>query len=321
MRSSISSSKSSALVNAKVLVGICAILVIAFEILSAYLAKHYSETYVRVSRQYAEAVKVRPARLGEPASVLMVGNSLLMEGVDVHRLQELTPGRMQIHPIFLEASSYYDWLYGLRRLFRLGSRPQVVVVGLGAYNFLENGVRQAYSPRMLFDARDVLGVASDLGLDRTATSNLLLAHSSTFWDMRSVIRTEILRRIVPHLEELFSLANAKPTISPGRESEATATAIPRLRTLRDLCEAHRAKLIVLVLPLPSSENAVHQVAIASKKVGVDTLVPVDPAALTAKFYKSDATHLNSEGEALVTSALATELPKEVTVPKTVASPD
>jgi hypothetical protein len=311
MRSSISSSKPAALFYAKVLVVICAIFVVGLEIFSFYLVKHHSFTYARVSRQYSEAIKVRPSRPGEPTSVLLVGNSLLLYGVDLDRLHELTSGRMRIYPIFLEATGYYDWLYGLRRLFRQGAKPQVVVVGLPVDLFLGSGVRQDYSPLMLFDARDVLGVASDLRLDNTATSNLLLEHSSTFWDRRSALRAEVLRRIVPHLEDLFSLIRTAPTIPS--QSEFETIAISRLRTLRELCEAHGAKLIILVPPTPSSESAVRQMAIASQKAGVQTFVPIDPGALSARFYQRDALHLNPEGAALFTSALATDLSKHLVV--------
>src|SRR3989442_11896301 len=177
MPSSISDSKSTALTYAKTLVGICVMLMIAVEISSVYLLKHDSATYARISRQYEEAAKMRPARPGEPPSVLMVGNSLLLHGVELDRLQALTSSRMRIHPVFLEATGYYDWLYGLRRLFRQGARPQVVVVGLEVNTSLNNGVWEE-SPMFIFDARDVLGVASDLGLDHTATGNLLLSDVS-----------------------------------------------------------------------------------------------------------------------------------------------
>src|SRR5712692_11471304 len=234
MPSSTSSSKSGALFYAKLLVGICALFMFAFEFFSDFLLKHHSETYARASRQYAEAVKMRPAKPGEPTSVLMIGNSLLLEGVDVDRLKELTSSQMRIYPIFLEATGYYDWFYGLQRLFREGSRPQVVVLGVGVNSFLANGVRQDYAPLIFFDMRDTLHVASDLEMDRTATSNLLLAHSSVFWDTRSVIRTQVLRRMVPHCKELFSLVKPKPALPPGPELEAITTA--RIRSLRQLCE-------------------------------------------------------------------------------------
>jgi len=317
MHSSISDSKSRALIYAKVLAGICAILIIAIEILSAYLLKHHSATFARISRQYEAAVKIRPSGPGEPASVLMVGNSLLLHGVELNRLQALTFNSMHINPIFLEATGYYDWLYTLERLFRQGARPQVVVVGVGVNYFLENGVRQDYAPMLFFDARDALAVASDLRLDRTATSNLLLAHSSTFWDTRSVIRTQILGRVVPHLEDLFLIVNPRPAIPESREFEEIA--IPRLRKLRELCEAHGAKLILLVPPTLSSESAVSQMAYAAHSTGVDVSVPIDPAALSAKFYQRDGMHLNSEGAVLFTSALAKDLPERVLTRDTLAS--
>jgi hypothetical protein len=319
MRSSIFGSKSAAMVHVRMLAGICAVLIIFFELLSAYLLKHHSETYTRVSRQYAEAVQVRPSRPGEPTSVLMVGNSLLLEGVEVDRLQELTSSSMRIHPIFLEATGYYDWLYGLRRLFRHGARPQVVVLGIGVNYFLGNTLRQDYAPMMFLDAQDALGVASNLHLDRTATSNLLLAHWSAFWDTRSVIRTQILTHMVPHVKDLFLLANPRPPIPTGPEIDAIT--VSRLQDLRELCEAHGAKLILLLPPTLSSESAVGQMVFASEKVGVDISVPIDPAALSAKFYQPDGMHLNAEGAFLFTSAVATDLPKKVAVRELAAGRD
>jgi lysophospholipase L1-like esterase len=289
------------------LVGICALLIVVFEFLSDFLLKHHSETYARVSRQYAEAVKMRPAKSGEPTSVLIIGNSLLLEGVDVDRLKKLTSSQMHIYPIFLEATGYYDWYYALQRLFREGAKPQVVVLGVGVNSFLANSVRQDYAPLLLFDMRDSLGVASDLKMDRTATSNLLLAHSSVFWDTRTVLRTQILRHTVPRYPELVSLLKPQPAIPPPDQFQSTANS--RLERLRELCEAHGAKLIILLPPTPSSEDAVHQMTLASRKAGVDTLVPIDPTALSAKYYQSDELHLNSEGAQLFTSALATFLPR------------
>jgi len=175
--------------------------------------------------------------------------------------------------------------------------------------FLENGVRQDYAPMLFFNGRDTLAVASDLQLDRTATSNLLLAHSSTFWDTRSAIRMQVLNRMVPHLEDLFSLVNQKPAVPEGRVF-ADMT-ISRLQRLRELCEANGAKLILLVPPTLDSEKAINQMAAAALATGVDVLVPIDPATLSAKFYQPDGMHLNRDGAVLFTSALAKDLPEKV----------
>src|SRR5260370_33750475 len=221
-------SKSLALAYATALIVVSALLIIVLEIFSTYLLKHHSVTYARISRQYEQAVKIRPGGPGAPPCVLMVGNSLLLHGVELDRLRVLTSASMRIYPVFLEATGYYDWLYALQRLFRQGARPQVVIVGVGANYFLSSGVRQDYAPMLCFDAQDTLAVASDLNLDRTATSNLRLAHSRTFWDTRSVIRTQILSRVVPHLEDLFLLVNPKPEVPEGGAFKEIA--IPRLRS-------------------------------------------------------------------------------------------
>lgn len=317
MPSSTSGSKSKAIAYAKTLATICALLILVFEMASVYLLNHKSATYARISPQYGDALKIRPAVAGEPPSVLMVGNSLLLHGVQLDRLQELTASRMHVYPIFLEATGYYDWLYALHRLFLRGARPQVVVLGVGVNYFLENGVRQDYAPMMFFNARDTLAVASDLKLDRTATSNLLLAHASTFWDTRSAIRMQVLNHIVPHLESLFSLVNQKPAVPEGREfAEIT---FPRLQKLRELCEANGARLILLVPPTLDSENAINQMSAEARAAGVDVLVPIDPAALSAKFYQPDGMHLNRDGAVLFTTALAKDLPEKVTAREPLAA--
>lgn len=317
MRSSIFDSKHPAWTYAKILIGICAILIIGLEISADYLLKHDSGTYARISRQYADALKARPAAPREPASVLIVGNSLLLHGVKVDRLRELTSSEMRIYPIFLEATGYYDWLYGLRRLFREGAKPDVVIVGVGVSYFLTNSVRPDYTPMVFFDARDALAAASDMHLDNTATSNLLLAHSSIFWDTRSAIRTQILNHIVPHLQDLFSLINQVPAVPEGRGFDAIA--IPRLQRVRQLCEANGVKLILLVPPTLSSKSAVDEMAEAAHSAGVDVSVPIDPEALSAKFYEPDGMHLNSNGAVLFTAALARDLPGRVLTTNTVAS--
>ena len=303
MRLFISNSKSPALTYAKLMCGISFAFLIALEGLSAYMLKHHSVTYQRVSQQLNRAVGARPAGPGEPASVVMIGNSLFLEGVQVDRLQELTSKRLRIYPIFLEATGYYDWLYGLRRIFRLGARPQVVVVQLEANSLLWNRVRTEYSPMLFFDAPDLLHVSSDLGLGHTAESSLLLAHWSAFSSTHSIIRTQILRHTIPHFTDLFTLliqAQRPTTLGPDTEEVAEA----RLKTLRDLCEAHGAKMILLAPPVPSSENAVRKLISIAQGIGVSTLVPIDPNTLSARHYEPDVLHLNSEGAALFTYAIA-----------------
>jgi len=303
MRLSISNSESPALAYAKVICGISFAFLIAMEGVSEYMLKHHSVTYQRVSQQLNRAVGARPATPGEPASVVMIGNSLFLEGVQVDRLQELTSNRLRLYPIFLEATGYHDWLYGLQHIFRLGAKPQVVVVQLEANSLLWNRVRTEYSPMLFFDAPDLLRVTSELGLGRTAQSSLLLAHWSAFSSAHSVIRTQILRHTIPYFKELFDLLIQAERSTPLR-SDTNEIAEARLRTLRDLCDAHGAKLILLAPPIPSSEIAVHKLVSIAQGIGVATLVPIDPRTLAVRYYEPDVLHLNAQGATLFTSAIA-----------------
>jgi lysophospholipase L1-like esterase len=123
--------------------------------------------------------------------------------------------------------------------------------------------------------------------------------------------------MIPHLEDLFTLVNPRPAIPEG--AEFTASSIPRLQRLRQLCEQHGAKLILLVPPTLSSEKAVNDMAHAAHAAGVEVSVPIDPATLSAKYYQRDGMHLNPDGAVLFTSALAKDLPERVQNHETLAA--
>lgn len=306
MRSSTSNSSHPAIFYAKALLVACALLAVLLEAAATLLVRRHSGTYSRVSQQYANALSARPAPPGEPTSVLMVGNSLLLYGVDVDRLRTLTSNQVHVYPVFLEATGYYDWLYALQRLFERGARPQVVVLGVGMHELFADSIRRDYVPLMFLNNQDLLNAASELHYDNTQTADLLLAHSSAFWDIRGVIRIQVLRHTIPHCEALFTLLQAQPSIPPPTDFEEAASV--RLSRLRTLCASYGARLLILVPPAPSSGSAVRKFATVAQKVGVDTLVPLDPNKLSNRYFLADEIHLNPEGAELFTSALAQYLP-------------
>src|SRR5436190_15199183 len=95
-----------------------------------------------------------------------------------------------------------------------------------------------------------------------------------------------------------ALIQTRHDIAAEEAFDSTATA--RMKDLRNLCEAFGSKMIMLVPPTPSSENAVHKLAGISEKNGVPVWVPIDASTLTARHYEPDAFHLNSEGAGLFT---------------------
>jgi len=184
--------------------------------------------------------------------------------------------------------------------------PTLVEVAVSC--LLENAVRPDYSPMLLFDTQDVVHVSSDLGLDRTATLNLLLAHWSVFWDMRRITRVQIISRALPRAGELFTLFKKLPSNPIGPEVEGIVTS--RLRTLCQLGETHGTKVMLLIPPTSTSAEAIHYAMVSARAAGLDALLPVNPLALPAAFF-ADPIHLNSKGAAFFTDALESTLPRTI----------
>src|ERR1700730_8564467 len=109
MRSSISSSDGNAAVYIRVFLTVCVVGVASAEAWARHSLTSHSVTYRRMSQQYREAVRSRPSKPGEPVSVIMVGNSLLLDGINEERLRRSTAGSLHLYPLFLEATHYYDW--------------------------------------------------------------------------------------------------------------------------------------------------------------------------------------------------------------------
>jgi len=280
------------------------ILLLMVEVLSMRLLSWRSETFQRVSAEYSVALSIRQALTGEPPNVLLVGNSLLLEGLDIHALQDQLAGRVKIAPIFLEATSYYDWLFGVQRLLRHGSRPDIIIVGLQARAFVESKVREDYSPMMLFDLTDIFSVARELGFSRTETVGLMASHYSVFWDVRSDLRKQVLREAIPGFESLLVLAKSRASLPCG--AYFTEIAAKRLAVLRDLANQYNARLMILVATVQTPEPE-RELLAAAKAARVDISIPIGSGTLSRDCFKSDQLHLNAQGAQLFTAAVAKDL--------------
>lgn len=251
----------------------------------------------RTQGEYAAAT-----RTAGPASVLLVGNSLLGEGVDMDDLRRRVGPDVDVHRFFVDATIYYDWLYGLRHLFHQGARPRAVVVFMSGRQWLTTAVRGEVTAGLMFDRRDVPRIAADVRLDHTQASNLLFATFSQYYANRMDVRKWLLGMIVPGLQQLGEkLRPPSPPLPP--DDEIVQRALPRIEALRDLCAAHGARLVLVVPPTPAPHSGATAIAAAGARAGVDAWLPIDEHQLGIENY-SDGFHLNARGRAQFTAALA-----------------
>jgi hypothetical protein len=270
-----------------------------------------SNTQRRIEAELGAALRL--ASNSQHPTVLVVGNSLLVEGIQVDSLHAQTSTGLHVQPLAIEQTVYFDWLYGLRHLQASGSRPDVVGVMLPRTHLLSSGFRGPYSVFRMVDTRDIPSLARDLKANLTTTSGYYFAEVSAFYSMRSDLRNVFLPLMVPRMNLLapvfggyaaFSNRTAPPTL------DTLSLARQRLRRMKQVVESMGARLLWIIPP-----SGVHSAAFdpsrdlvlrAARDEAVDVFEVEETAPYPASAY-FDGFHLNAGGALRYTPELSREL--------------
>ena len=253
-----------------------------------------------IEREYAVATNMRG-----PRSALLIGNSLLKEGVDVSQLRGAVGPGLAVQRFAVESTTYFDWYYGLRHLFHRGARPEYVVCVLSTRQWLSAGVRGEYTAGLMIDGADVQHLAKAVGADNTGASSLAFATLSSYYANRAEVRTWLMGIAIPGLQSLTTRIAAPNPPLPA-DHEIGQQALPRLVAMRDLCARYGARLIIVIPPSNAAEDGSGAMVAAARQTGVEALVPLQFEATPPAYY-SDGFHLNHLGRAAFTDALASAL--------------
>ena len=192
---------------------------------------------------------------------------------------------------------YYDWYYGLHRLFIAGSRPDVVALVLSPMQLTSNSFNGDYSVQTLVDGQDLMRFANDTGADRNEKSVMTLEKISYFYGTRAEIRNWLLNKILPDLPVLTAHFRFKPTLQD--DNNVTEIAGRRLHELRQLCDSYGVEFVLVVPPTPEG-SGLGAVMEAAAIQGVPALIPV--RALPGSDY-ADSVHLNPAGASVLPKLL------------------
>jgi hypothetical protein len=269
--------------------------------LGAYGVDRRSRIQRRLAGEYAGALTLSGHAPGTAEAVLIVGNSLLVTNVDFPRLHSALLPEFDTRRLAMESTTYHDWYYGLRRLFRRGAQPDVVVVMLSTDQLVASGVRGEYFAQYLMQVADVPRLSRELDLHPTVAGNLLFGGLSRFYGLRSEIRKWVLVEILPDFPKLTSLLTPSSQTSLS-DAEFFLVATRRVRALQALAREHDARLILALPPLRRREAQSALVKRAGNGAGVPVLSDYDPAIYLAQDY-ADGFHLNEAGAAKYTARL------------------
>lgn len=256
----------------------------------------------RTHTDYLAALATRRGGSSHP-TILLLGNSLLLEGLDYDGIRQALESRATPVRFVVEQTTYLDWYYGIQRLLSDGARPDRVVLCLNLHQLLANTIRSEYSAFYLFRTQDLISVGKEAGFDTTKISGLFFARYSMFYAGRNDFRNFALNKVDPaYLNIVHELANAPGP--PDTAAEVLAVAVPRLNRLRTLCSRYNVDFDFL-LP-PGFEEGSAGLMEAGRETGTSVLVPVPQNSWKTDRYR-DNFHLNQEGAAEFTRLLAAQL--------------
>ena len=255
----------------------------------------------RISAEHRAALAVR--RSPGTRQILLLGNSLPLEGVALSQLQESLKGKAHVTRFVIEATEYLDWYYAIRRLFTEGSHPDLVLLCIDATHLNSSRIRGDYSAFYLFQTSDIPQIAKAANLDLTKTAGLFLGRYSLFYAGRTGIRNFALNHTDATYAEL--VRNLPPVAAAKqRNIDDEALEAARLSALQSLCRAHSTDFTLLIPPgFGTSEAALRRAAQAS---GVNVLIPVHEKEFGPNQYR-DGYHLNEGGAKIFTERLGVDL--------------
>lgn len=308
MRSFISSFKQPKPTRAHIVLvlGLCALFCLSVEAVTAHFFGRISRVEKRRESEFRAALTLTSAKARHKLCVLVVGNSLLLDGVDFSRLQDDLGSNFELHRSVFENTSYLDWYYGLRRLLHAGARPDVVVLVLSPGQLTSDATDGDYSVQMLVDDRDLLHFARDTDADNNRISVIALDRASFFFGTRAEIRNWLLLKALPDLPVLtpyFRGEGGGSTPGGGPDTRLVSIARQRLQILHQLCDRYGVSLVLAIPPIRDDDSGDAKAIAAAVRV-VPVLIPL-PTLPKSAF--ADQLHLNQRGAAEFTPALAQHL--------------
>lgn len=251
--------------------------------------------------EHEAALQLRRASSISP--VLLAGDSLLLEDIDMNVLPRTLGARVRLQRFSIEQTAYLDWLFGLRRLFSEGARPAVVVLCIAPNSLISSEIRGDYSSFYLFKPDDIPAIAKAAHYDLTKQSSLLFAHYSLFFAGRGNLRNFILNRVDPAYGAALHHLMTHPATPVSRE-DVLRICEPRFQELGRLCAAHGAHFVCVIPPgFGIQEGSILE---AGARAGIPVLVPVHTDAWPLTKFR-DGFHLSESGAREFTEMLSPSL--------------
>jgi len=280
------------------------VIYLALEVSSPFILARLSHTEQRINSEMRAAARLSPVTADGRPTVLLAGNSLLIEGVQMDALRSQLAPQYEVSRLSVEQTHYLDWYFGLRRLLQSGSRPSVIILSLATDQLASRfTLGEAFAHRQM-STRDFPLVVRATDLDRTTASSYLFAHWSRWQADKGFIRQCVMILMIPKFRDLAArIADHGPHVDDP--AVLLAKAQERLPQLAELSHDYGVKIVLLIPPVLHEDQSA-----GIEAIGKANRVPVWVLSRPGEFpreYFRDGFHLNTTGSGIFTARLAEQI--------------
>lgn len=248
---------------------------------------------------------------GEGVRVLVLGNSLVREGLRLHlfrqELSEQSVENVRVEFVSSVNTLVGDWYYVFKHHFVDAKlRPDVLVVCFALNHLQDAPIQRTLIARYHSGATDIPQIFVDDVRDFDNRVGFLLSAVFASYANRSNVTRRFLRAFVPHYTESAQRINKALLAGPRAHREEVQPTYQRLEKLIRMAESHGVRVILVAMPVGSSYEIDARVESLAKDAGtlfIDTrVVP----GLGDDGY-IDGMHMNNSGAAIYSRFLAHQL--------------
>lgn len=281
-----------------------ALIFLGLELGSPLILTRLSKIERRVENETHAAHTLGPFTPDGRPTVLLVGNSLLLEGVQADALRDNLSPQYSVSRFAIEQTHYLDWYFGLRRLLEEGSRPSVIILTLATDQLASRfTLGESFAHRQM-SAIDFPLAVREAKLDKTTASTYLFAHWSNWLADKGFIRQDVLILLVPNFRGLAGrIADHGPHVHNA--TVLLEMAKQRLPELHDLAQTYGVKIVLLVPPTLHQDHS-QEVQELGDQAGVPVWVLSPPGEFPPSLFL-DGFHLNRQGSEIFTTRLANRI--------------
>jgi hypothetical protein len=285
------------------LAGLVAIF-LGLEVASPLILARLSHTEQRITSEMREVRQLRRMAADGRPTVLILGNSLLLEGVQIDNLRSNTASQYAVTRLGIEQTHYLDWYFGIRRLLKEGVRPNTIILSLATDQLASKfTLGESFAHRQMA-IRDFPLVVKESRLDRTTASSYFLAHWSNWLGDKGFIRQCLMILLVPNFRQLAGrIADHGPHVDDP--DVLLNMAKQRLPELRQLADEYQVRIVLLVPPSLREDHS-REVQDLGAQIGLPVWVLSPPGEFSRQLYR-DGFHLNAQGSQIFTERLSQQI--------------